>query len=224
MISLPGLGRRLLVNGLKAEKNYSALPFSNSEYKSALNAVFEHLTTMTMDKVRTHPLGFVRLTLAERHVPDDMCIVLNFWNSDATHIQKEDIHDHCYDFASVCLEGSIGHEFYAERPNSNSDKFHQLQFKSGCCDTEVLRSSVLKKLVVVATDQVDVGGAYFMSGKKLHAVTDWRPGSITLQFQSGLKQQRASVFRHSDQKKNIHTKFEFNQVALDHLRERIGAL
>jgi hypothetical protein len=143
-----------------------------------------------------HPLGFRRIPLTAWHLHSSR-VALNVWDNSTRTDWSEDIHDHCYDFVSVCYIGGLEHSIFrvsAERgPGARAVG---LRYAAGSCDAADSDQELVDVRVVnLRRYQVTAPMIYSLRNDVLHCATPVGGLTITVQFQSPCMKQKAQVYR-----------------------------
>ena len=191
----------------------------NSEIFSPIKHIFTRLVENgSIDNIRIHPLGFCRYTIISREGKEKLPVYLNFWQEDSYGNSKEDVHNHCYDFTSVCLSGEITHEIYEKSNDNKGIKLSLLNYQSGgSVDSSSINNEHNSILTLVDSKIVKKGDGYYMNNNCLHSISKWKRGTITAQFQSDFYRNHADVYRDFETIQYGNTRPANKQLLLDNL-------
>lgn len=146
---------------------------------------------------RFHRLGFLRIPLTKWN-PSAIRVALHIWHCPSVDRYQEDIHDHCYDFLSVCLIGGIRHSIYdlPRAPNTGL-QFERLAYKTGSSECTVTDRAngelcLVNEIVVRPLESV-----YFDSSV-LHSLKPETAITASVQFRTADRKVCATVYRSSE--------------------------
>lgn len=171
------------------------IPEQENDFDFAQLVVAEILLrsrTVSKNDVISHPLGFTRIRLNDWDA-SDIRISLNLWPIGG-ETDTCDIHDHCYDFTSMCLVGELVHEVY-ELVDCNGDVSGDLaSYCAGTC-IGASRREGLAHLRLAETFSVSAPSVYGFANDKLHRAFAVGRSLITLQLQGPYVKDEALVIK-----------------------------
>lgn len=142
----------------------------------------------------THPLGFARIPLSLWALERPR-IAVHIWNGKCPAANSLDIHDHCYDFASICIVGQVRHTFYEQGPSAEALTCNMLQYRAGCCADGESGSAESQQLTPVSAQTVGPYDGLLLDHQSLHQSQSLTDVAVTVQFQSPCIKPMARVFR-----------------------------
>lgn len=175
---------------------YAAIPWDRSECAAiAAEALRRAVRALRHgDEGVIHPLGFARIPLSAWAL-DRPRIAVHVWSGDWPAAHALDIHDHCYDFASICIAGAILHSFFEPSDSADALPCDPLHYSAGCCaESESVRGQ-RQHLTLVEEQTVGVLAALSLHHARLHRARPLTDVAVTVQFQSPCVKSAARVFR-----------------------------
>lgn len=143
-----------------------------------------------------HPLGFGRVPLTP-WVMDRPRVAVHVWDQHSIAAPSEDVHDHCYDFVSVCCAGGLEHRVFQLDPRPGGVLTAQpLLYYAGSCDTaesDVGRTNL--GLTEVEGFAIEAPRIYAIGADILHSARSTSEVTVTVQFQSPIVKPQARVYR-----------------------------
>lgn len=143
-----------------------------------------------------HPLGFGRVPLTPwvLHQPR---VAVHIWDRNSITADSEDVHDHCYDFVSVCCAGGLDHRIF--RPEARAGRFldaRPLLYSAGSCDAAGPEGGGTNLGIAEAeTFSIEAPRIYAIDADVLHSARPTSELTITVQFQSPILKPQARVYR-----------------------------
>lgn len=143
-----------------------------------------------------HPLGFGRVPLTPWDL-DRPRAAVHIWDRNAASTASRDVHDHCYDFVSVCCAGGLEHRIFRLEPSSGASLGTQaLLYSAGSCDTAG-SDTVEAEFGLAEIDcfVVEAPLIYEIGSDILHSARPTGKLTVTVQFQSPIVKPQARVYR-----------------------------
>lgn len=167
-------------------------------YQSSIGGAAVRLAKNILAKnegLLVHPLGFGRIPLTPWSM-DQPRAAVHIWDGNAGLRQSEDIHDHCYDFISLCHVGGLRHRIFDVAQEATEVRLMAMAYAAGSCTT-ARSSGQLRdiKIAEIRTVQVTTGEACSFSHDVFHSAEATSEFTLTVQFQSPWKKSEATVFR-----------------------------
>jgi hypothetical protein len=143
-----------------------------------------------------HPLGFGRVPLTPWAL-DRPRVAVHVWDRNSTTAISEDIHDHCYDFVSVCFAGGLEHRVFRLEPGRGSVlDARPLLYSAGSCDTAGSDGGGTNLAIAeVEGFAVEAPQIYAIGADILHSAWSTSGLTVTVQFQSPIVKPQAQVYR-----------------------------
>lgn len=175
---------------------YAAIPWDRTERATiAAEALRRAIAALRDgDESVIHPLGFARVPLSAWALERPR-IAVHVWSGDWPAARALDIHDHCYDFASICIAGEIRHSFFEPSHSVDALACDALHYRAGCCAESESAPGEGRRLTLVDEQTVNVHGALSVHHSRLHRARPLTDVAVTVQFQSPCIKSAARVFR-----------------------------
>lgn len=143
-----------------------------------------------------HPLGFGRVPLTPWAL-DRPRVAVHVWDRNSTTAASDDVHDHCYDFVSVCCAGGLKHRIF--RPEPGPGGFFDarpLLYSAGSCDAAGSEDGgATLGIAEVEGFNVEAPQIYAIGADVLHSARPTSYLTVTVQFQSPIVKPHARVYR-----------------------------
>ena len=144
---------------------------------------------------KTHPLGFHRITLYVSN-NQNFRIFSNLWNRRSKGEPRKDLHDHCYDFFSVCLAGGLRHSLYELSSNGPqyflSDSPYRGNSNERC---RIGKSGEAQRLKCYDVISQGPGESLPVPCEVIHSAEPIRTPTLTIQVQGPMKKASAKVYQ-----------------------------
>lgn len=143
-----------------------------------------------------HPLGFGRVPLTSWAL-DQPRVAVHVWDRNSTTPVSEDVHDHCYDFVSVCCAGGLEHRIFRPEPRPGSFlDARPLLYSAGSCDGAGSEGRGTNLgIAEVERFSIEAPRIYAIGADILHSARPTSELTITVQFQSPIVKPQARVYR-----------------------------
>lgn len=145
----------------------------------------------------SHPLGFGRIPLSNWDLSAPR-IAVHVWGGGTLRELSDDVHDHCYDFVSICHVGGLEHRIFQLSADAVvGEPVAPMSYPAGSC---TIASPQVEKaepagLIMVEEFKVQGGEIYGLGHEILHSAKPSNELTMTLQFQSPCRKTNARVFR-----------------------------
>jgi hypothetical protein len=178
------------------EVGYAAIPWDRTERAAIAAEALRLAVGVLRDRGAgvIHPLGFARIPLSAWTL-DRPRIAVHLWSGDWPEAHALDIHDHCYDFASICIAGEIHHSFFALSHSADALACDALRYRAGCCAESEIALGEDQRLTLVDEQTVALHDALSLHHGRLHRARPLTDVAVTVQFQSPCIKSAARVFR-----------------------------
>lgn len=143
-----------------------------------------------------HPLGFGRVPLTSWALEKPR-VAVHVWDRSSASPVSEDIHDHCYDFVSVCCVGGLEQRVFGldQRLGGFLDA-RPLLYSAGSCDAAGSEGGGANLgIAEVKRFSVEAPQIYAIGADVLHSARPTNELTITVQFQSPIVKPQARVYR-----------------------------
>jgi hypothetical protein len=143
-----------------------------------------------------HPLGFGRVPITPWAL-DQPRVAVHVWDRDSATPIAEDVHDHCYDFVSVCCAGGLEHRIFRLKLSEGGLlDARPLLYSAGSCDAAGSEGEGTNLgIAEVKRFSVEAPQIYAIGADILHSARPTNELTITVQFQSPIVKPQARVFR-----------------------------
>lgn len=143
-----------------------------------------------------HPLGFGRVPLTSWAL-DQPRVAVHVWDRSSNTPVSEDVHDHCYDFVSVCCAGGLEHRVFRLEPTPGGFlDARPLLYSAGSCDAAGSESGGANLgIVEIKRFSIEAPQIYAIGADILHSARPTSELTITVQFQSPIVKPQARVYR-----------------------------
>lgn len=143
-----------------------------------------------------HPLGFGRVPLTPWAL-DQPRVAVHVWDGTSAIAVLEDVHDHCYDFVSVCCSGGLEHRVFRLEPRPASPMAAPpLLYSAGSCDVAASEGGGMNSgIAEIGGFTIEAPHIYAIAADTLHTVRPISELTVTIQFQSPIVKPQARVFR-----------------------------
>jgi hypothetical protein len=178
------------------DAGYAAIPWDSTERAAIAAEALRRAVGALRDGGEgvIHPLGFARIPLSAWTL-DRPRIAVHVWSGDWPAAHALDIHDHCYDFASICIAGEIRHSFFEPYHSADALPCDALHYMAGCCAESESAPGEGQQLTLVDEQTVAVHAALSLHHGRLHRARPLTDVAVTVQFQSPCIKSAARVFR-----------------------------
>ena len=175
---------------------YAAIPWDRAERAAIAAEALRRAVGVLRDGGDgvLHPLGFARIALSAWTLERPR-IAVHVWSNDWPEAHALDIHDHCYDFASICIAGEIHHSFFGPSHSADALACDALHYRAGCCADSESALGEGQRLTLVDEQTVAVHDAVWLHHGRLHRARPLTDVAVTVQFQSPCIKPAARVFR-----------------------------
>ncbi|WP_144400970.1 hypothetical protein [Novosphingobium sp. MBES04] len=181
------------------DTKYATIPWNYVERTRIAAAALHRAAAVLRDGGESviHPLGFARIPLSAWTLEQPR-IAVHVWCGDWSDAYAHDIHDHCYNFVSICIAGEIRHSFFEPCDTAEAIAFDALHYRAGCCDESESAPGEGQRLALVDEQTVAAPEALLLHHSQLHRALPLTDFAITVQFQSSCIKPAARVFRAAD--------------------------
>lgn len=189
--------------------------------RAAIAEVALHRASIALrdgSEVLVHPLGFARIPISTWELNQSR-IAIHVWAGQRLTDNALDIHDHCYDFVSICIAGQIRHSFFELSHSADAVACDAWNYRAGCCAESESALGQGQRLALVDEQIVAIHDAMSINHAELHRARPLTDVAITVQFQSTCIKAAARVFREA----NAHCPTE-DESGKDLTRERLALL
>jgi hypothetical protein len=175
---------------------YGAIPWDRTERAAIAAEALRRAVGALRDagECVIHPLGFARIPLSAWTLERSR-IAVHIWSGDWPAAHALDIHDHCYDFVSICIAGEIRHSFFEPRHSADALACDASHYRAGCCAESESAPGEGQRLALVNEQIIAVHDALSLHHGGLHRALPLTDVAITVQFQSPCIKSSARVFR-----------------------------
>ena len=173
-----------------------AVSFQESEWHLIIADALKIACTMLetaggAEHVQHHPLGFDRIRIPSPI--QNVRAYINIWCRDDRADYSHDIHNHCYDFLSRCLLGTLRHHVFEVDDRVGGVPVLSLSYRGGSNEFAV-EPSKTRWATQSSEYNVGAGMEYTLSQDLLHWVEPIDQVCATLQIQSVYLKQHADVY------------------------------
>lgn len=175
---------------------YAAIPWERAERAAIAVEALRRAVGALRDGGEgvIHPLSFARIPLSAWTL-DQPRIAVHVWSRDLPEAHALDIHDHCYDFVSICIAGEIRHSFFDASHSPDALACDALRYRAGCSAESESALGRDQRLTLVDERTVAVHDALSLQHSRLHRARPMTDVAVTVQFQSPCIKSAARVFR-----------------------------
>lgn len=175
---------------------YAAIPWGRTERAAIATEALRRAAGVLREggKRVIHPLGFNRIPLSAWTL-DRPRIAVHVWSRDFPEAHAFDIHDHCYDFVSICIAGEIRHTFFDRSDSPEALSCNALSYRAGCCAESESALGEDQRIMLVDERTVAAFDALSIQHSTLHQARPMTNMAVTVQFQSPCIKTAARVFR-----------------------------
>jgi len=172
---------------------------SHSCIRSIIRNTREGSDGPRISEIVSHPLGFHRVYVLTPSLPSEFSLVFNVWPFQSGVVSVGDVHDHCYDFVSKVISGSLTHNLFSagEEQCGSPRLYARVEYDGGSNRLVGEDSSSLPKqsLVMFESFKVTTGEIYTMSNSCLHYAFASSPNTVSLQLQGPKLNKKATVYK-----------------------------
>lgn len=163
-----------------------------SEYIFLVKLNAQNKLDSIFGRADVHPLGFIRQEILSGNT--DFPSVINFWPSfEKTNL---DIHDHCYNFSSMVLHGTLRNVIFKKCNDGVGSKYEEYEYSAGSykyTSDKVSEQTIYAKREVVF--DVPSQHNYYLGAENMHHAYALNGMAITLQVRAPYKTKKATVWR-----------------------------
>ncbi|NIJ22054.1 hypothetical protein FHS95_003765 [Sphingomonas naasensis] len=175
---------------------YTAIPWDRDERATIAAEALRRAVAALRDGGGgvIHPLGFARIPLSPWTLERPRFAV-HVWSRDWPAGHALDIHDHCYDFVSICIAGEICHSFFEPCDSADALACEASRYQAGCCAETEGAPGERQRLALKNERTVAPYDALSLHHRELHRAWPLTDVAVTIQFQSPCIEPTARVFR-----------------------------
>lgn len=158
-----------------------------------------------------HPLGFGRIPLTSWEL-DRPRVAVHVWDRNSTTPVSDDVHDHCYDFVSVCCAGGLEHRVFRLEPGPGGFSGARPRlYSAGSCDAAGSEGEGTNlHIAEVEGFSIEAPRIYAIGADVLHSARPTSEFTVTVQFQSPIVKPQARVYRLKGMDMPSSTPMQFN--------------
>lgn len=198
---MPATGYRLLLNECVSDLERSGFAAERLKGRDLveIGAAVVWLARKKLDESPEgihHPLGFARIPLTPWRL-DCSRIAIHVWDQRSTLTLSDDIHDHCYDFVSLCHHGGLEHRIYEVTNDACAiQRATALHYAAGSCEGAG-GGHFLDEVRILPVDafRISAPQVYAMRHDVLHSASPVTDLTVSVQFQSPCRKAEARVYR-----------------------------